>query len=89
VLTFFRTRESFWLQYQNGDIDAETWLSYRDPIREVMANDFARVVWTTRTAQGEFARSFVDEVEAFLVEFPPRRLSDADRVPRHVSGAVA
>jgi hypothetical protein len=66
ILAFLRSRESFWLHYQNGTIDEETWLSYRAPILDLLSNDFPRVFWVARTRQGEFSDGFVAEVEALL-----------------------
>jgi hypothetical protein len=34
-VAFFRTRENYWLQYRSGDLDHETWESYRSVLDEV------------------------------------------------------
>ena len=71
TLLFFRVRENHWLQYEAGVIDAATWASYRTALRVILSSDYGRSSWRDYAARGDFDRGFVDDIEAYIAEFPP------------------
>ena len=63
IIAFIRMRESLWLQLQDGLIDEATWLSYREPlINVVFQAQFGRDVW----AGSHWAPGFVEEIDAWI-----------------------
>jgi hypothetical protein len=62
MTAFMRTRENFWIQYQKGVLDQDTWESYRGALGIVIfSSEFGRRVWEQQTASGLiFDRGFVD-----------------------------
>jgi hypothetical protein len=46
IVAFVRMREILWLQYRDGLLDEETWLSYRQPLTNVVfQSQIGRDVW--------------------------------------------
>jgi hypothetical protein len=62
-----RTRENYWKQHQNGMLDEETYLSYRETFLRLLSNsDFALDIWNTNGIY--LVPGFVDEINAELHE---------------------
>ena len=72
LLALVRVRENQWLQYQNGVIDQQTWLTYRTALTAVFSTEFVRAWFRTRSERGEFDQRFVDMVNDLFAENPPR-----------------
>ena len=72
LLMLIRTRESQWLQYQNGVIDEISWRTYQTALPAVLSTDFMRSWWRNHTARGEFDEAFVAVVDKLLDANPPR-----------------
>ena len=68
MTAFMRTRENFWIQYQKGVLDQDTWESYRGALVVVIfSSEFGRRVWEKQTASGlTFDRGFVDSINAWV-----------------------
>ena len=68
MTAFMRTRENFWIQYQKGVLDQDTWESYRGAlIIVIFSSEFGRRVWEQQTASGlVFDRGFVDSINAWV-----------------------
>ena len=68
MTAFMRTRENFWIQYQKGVLDQDTWESYRGALVIVIfSSEFGRRVWEQQTASGLiFDRGFVDSINAWV-----------------------
>jgi len=68
MTAFMRTRENFWIQYQKGVLDQDTWESYRGALVVVIfSSEFGRRVWEGQTASGlTFDRGFVDSINAWV-----------------------
>ncbi len=68
MTAFMRTRENFWIQYQKGVLDQDTWESYRGALVVVIfSSEFGRRVWERQTASGLiFDRGFVDSINAWV-----------------------
>lgn len=71
ALGLIRSRESQWLQYQNGVIDERSWRTYQMAIPAVLSSELMRSWWRNRTARGEFDEGFVAAVNKILDENPP------------------
>lgn len=65
-----RVRENQWLQYRNGVIDEQTWLTYQQPIAIMLSNEFSRTWWRNRSETGEFDAGFVEMVNDLLAARP-------------------
>lgn len=68
MTAFMRTRENFWIQYQKGVLDQDTWESYRGALVIVISSsEFGRRVWEQQTTSGlVFDRGFVDSINAWV-----------------------
>ena len=68
MTAFMRTRENYWIQYQEGVLDRDTWESYRGALVIVIfSSEFGRRVWEGQTASGlVFDRGFVDSINAWV-----------------------
>jgi len=63
----FRLRESLWLQYQNGSLDENVWVPYRDTLANILAgNELFEGFW--RSANGTFAPGFQNAIDARIEE---------------------
>jgi hypothetical protein len=62
-----RTREHYWLQYQDGALDAATWASYRSVlVSRINRSIRTRQVWDLYW--DEFDPGFAEEVNNFLAD---------------------
>jgi len=60
IIAFIRMREILWLQYQDGLLDEETWLSYRQPLTNVVfRSQIGRDVWSADFYSPAF-REYID-----------------------------
>ena len=68
LTAFMRTRENYWIQYQNGVLDRDTWESYRGALVIVIfSSEFGRRVWEQQTASGlTFDSGFVDAINEWV-----------------------
>jgi hypothetical protein len=71
LLSVVRGRENQWLQYQNGVIDEQTWLTYRSAIIAVFSTEYVRSWFRNRTEGGAFDSEFVEMVDKLFAENPP------------------
>lgn len=68
LIAFIRMRENHWLQYQNGVLDEATWLSYRQPLLNVVFHSaFGRNVWTEQS-EVILDPSFVESINSWVSE---------------------
>lgn len=68
MIAFIRMRENHWLQYQNGVLDEATWLSYRQPLLNVVFHSaFGRIVWIEQS-EGILDPSFVESINSWVSE---------------------
>ena len=72
VLGIIRSRESQWLQYQNGVIDERSWRTYQSAILGALSSEFMRSWWRNRAGRGEFDRGFIVAIDKLLEENSPR-----------------
>ena len=70
LIAFTRSRESQWLQYQNGVIDETTWYGYREALKTVLSSELTRSWWLNRISRGEYDQGFVDNVNELLADAP-------------------
>lgn len=70
-----RSRESQWLQYQNGVIDERTWTTHRRLLGFLFSNDRARTWWERVSAAGAFDDEFREMVDELLADERARRES--------------
>ncbi len=60
IIAFIRMREILWLQYRDGLLDEETWLSYRQPLTNVVfQSQIGRDVWRGDSYSPAF-RQYID-----------------------------
>ena len=60
-----RTRENYWLQYQDGALDLETWESYRSVlVNRIQRSERTRKVWEFYF--GQFDPAFAEEVNSYI-----------------------
>ena len=68
IIAFIRMRENHWLQYQNGVLDEATWLSYREPLLNVVFHStLGRVVWKDQ-AETIVNPGFVQSINTWVSE---------------------
>lgn len=74
IVAFIRMREILWLQYRDGLLDEETWLSYRQPLTNVVfQSQIGRDVWG-----GEgYSPAFREYIDAWIGSL---NLPDKDEV---------
>ena len=86
MTAFMRTRENFWIQYQKGVLDQDTWESYRGALVIVIfSSEFGRRVWERQTASGlVFDRGFVDAINTWVAGL---RIQDRDPIWEYVLDA--
>jgi hypothetical protein len=66
LLLLIRTRENYWLQYNNGALDEDTFISYLIPfIRSVTVDEFWASVWAEVAIYG-VNPDFVDYVNSLI-----------------------
>ena len=70
LIAFTRSRESQWLQYQNGVIDETTWYGYREALKTVLSSELTRSWWINRISRGEYDQGFVDNINELLADAP-------------------
>jgi hypothetical protein len=74
IIAFLRMREYYWQQHQQGLLDEATWLSYREPLTQVVfQSEIGREVW----AMGGFNPAFRAEIDNWIGSLS---LSDIDDV---------
>ena len=60
-----RTRENYWLQYQDGALDGETWASYRSVlVSRIQGSERTRKIWELYS--DEFDPAFAKEVNGYI-----------------------
>lgn len=68
-VAMIRSRESYWAEYQSGNLDEETYRSYIDPfVRVTFSSEFSRLIWESRAELGVFRSGFVADVNAMGAE---------------------
>jgi hypothetical protein len=74
IIAFIRMREVLWLQYRDGLLDEETWVSYRQPLTNVVfQSQIGRDVW-----RGDFySPAFREYIDAWIGSL---NLPDSDTV---------
>ena len=70
LIAHFRMRENNWLQYQNGQLDQETWHSYRQSVLAVLSSPRTRKLWSDFGVERLFNSQFVSEVSEFAEDGP-------------------
>ena len=85
LLALFRMRESYWLQYRTGSIDAATWETYLVPLRGVLLTEMGRSLWRNASAMGVITASFAEEMDQHVARMPPTKIMTA----RELLGLVA
>ena len=74
IIAFIRMREVLWLQYKDGLLDEETWLSYRQPLTNVVfQSQIGRDVWSGDS----YSPAFREYIDAWITSL---NLPDADTV---------
>jgi hypothetical protein len=68
VVAQMRAREHEWLQYRNGALDEDTWLSYRGVIYFVLGTARSRDLW--ELCSPYFNTSFVEMVSEMVESVP-------------------
>jgi hypothetical protein len=69
---FFRIRESQWLEYRDGQLDAATWASYSEVfVRVVASNPGLLAKWRENTQLLD--PGFVREIDPRLPSAPPQQ----------------
>ncbi len=57
IIAFIRMRENYWLQYEDGLLDQATWLSYREPlVNVVFQSQIGRDTWKNAGFTPEFRK---------------------------------
>ena len=86
MTAFLRTRENFWIQYQEGVLDRDTWESYRGALAIVIfSSEFGRRVWEGQTASGlVFDRGFVSSINEWVAELT---IQDRDPIFQYILDA--
>ncbi len=69
LVAFARTRESQWLQFQNGVLDEVTWRAYRTPLLQVLSREHIRN-WWNGSATLVFDQGFVEHINENLRNIP-------------------
>jgi len=64
IIANMRAREYEWIQYKNGVMDEESWLTYRDVIYFVLGTERARSLWDM--TRGFFNDGFVAMVSEMI-----------------------
>jgi len=68
IIAFVRMRENHWLQYQNGVLDEATWLSYREPLLNVVFHSaFGREVWRVQS-ETIIEPGFVEAINSWVAD---------------------
>jgi len=63
ITAFLRMRESYWLQYQDGLLDERTWISYRQPLTNVVfQSSIGRDVW----GKGGYTPGFREDIDNWI-----------------------
>jgi len=71
LVTFVRMREYNWLQYQNGDLDEATWISYRSSIGQFLGAPKSRDWWQNYAkGMNAFDPGFMAVVDEQLAKVP-------------------
>jgi len=70
LITFMRTREHQWMQYQNGVLDQATWAAYQQVVPFVLGTERTRTWWNSMGRQ-YCAPMFVETMDALLKDHPP------------------
>lgn len=68
IIGSMRNREHEWLQYRNGSLDEETWMSYRSVIYFLLGTQRARALWDL--CRPFFNPEFGDMVEEMISDVP-------------------
>ena len=67
IVALLRTREIYWLQYKNGVLDGETWVSYRRALLPVVfTSEYGRAVWANLSAGGSFNSEFRRHIDDWV-----------------------
>ncbi|MBT5558915.1 MAG: hypothetical protein HOJ88_03410 [Proteobacteria bacterium] len=74
IVSVMRAREHEWLQYKEGSLDEEAWLSYRGVIYFALGTERARNLWATSAPF--FNSGFVEMVEQLIKDSPPIKYWD-------------
>ncbi len=68
IIGQMRAREHEWLQYKNGALDEETWMSYREVIFFLLGTERSRALWELCTPY--FNPGFVEMVKTMAANTP-------------------
>ena len=65
IIAFVRMREYYWTQYNDGLLDEPTWLSYRQPLTNVVfQSEVGRGVW--QDFRRAFNPGFIEDIEEWI-----------------------
>lgn len=70
LISHFRMRENNWLQFRNGQLDQETWYSYRQSILAVLSSERTRKWWRDFGVERLFDPLFIAEINDFASDGP-------------------
>ena len=70
MIATVRVQENRWLQYQNGVIDEQTWVTYLSAFRGVFSTEFTRSWFRNRSDLDQFDEGFVDLANELLADSP-------------------
>ena len=77
MIALIRLREHEWLQFRDGVLDEETWLSFREALA-VNLSDTARREFWDGLSRTQFNRGFVAHINEYLAETPPTETENCD-----------
>ena len=65
IIAFVRMREYYWTQFNDGLLDEPTWLSYRQPLTNVVfQSEVGREVW--EDFRRAFNPGFIEDIEEWI-----------------------
>lgn len=68
IIASMRAREHEWLQYTNGSLDEQDWISYRSVIYFVLGTSRARALW--QLCRDYFNPDFAEMVDEMMKDAP-------------------
>jgi hypothetical protein len=72
MIALVRTRESQWFQFQDGALDEQTWISYRNALSGNLSNPRSRE-WWNRISVAAFHPEFVADIDTYLAGIEPNQ----------------
>ena len=75
IIAFVRMREYYWTQFNDGLLDEPTWLSYRQPLTNVVfQSEVGREVW--EDFRRAFNPGFIEDIEEWISTLDLRDLDN-------------